>query len=64
MDLLEAFNCIPHRILIVTLHIYGISKSNLMLFYPYLKRRKQNVKLNKTYSLIKELLSASLVKHN
>ena len=64
MDLLEAFNCIPDRILVVTLHVYGISKNNLMLFYPYLKRRKQNVKINKTYSLINELLSVSLVKHS
>ena len=64
MDLLEAFNCIPDRILIVTLHVYGISKNNLMLCYPYLKCRKQNVKINKTYSLINELLSVSLVKHS
>ena len=57
MDLSKAFDCIPHHILIVKLYAYGFSKNILTLFYFYLKRRKQNVKINNTYSLSKELLS-------
>ena len=56
MDLSKAFGCIHHDLLIVKLHTYGFSENSLTFFYSYLKRRKQNVKINNTYSLFKELL--------
>ena len=56
MDLSKAFGCIPHDLLIVKLHTYGFSENSLTFFYSYLKRRQQNVKINNTYSLFKELL--------
>ena len=56
MDLYKAFECIPHDLLIVKLHVYGFSENSLTFFYCYSKRRQQNVKINDTYSLFKELL--------
>ena len=53
MDHSKAFDCIPHDLLIAKLHTYGF-------FYSHLKRRKQNVKINNTYSFFKELLSGVL----
>ena len=38
--------------LVGKLHAYGYSEETLVLFYSYLKRRKQNVKTNSTYSKI------------
>ena len=35
----------------------ALLKTSLRCFYSYLKRHKQNVKINNTYSLFKELLS-------
>ena len=57
MDLSKSFDCIPHDLLIAKLHACGFSESSLTFFYSYIKRRKQNVKNNNTYSLFKELLS-------
>ena len=53
----QSFDCIPHDLLISNLHNYGFSENSLTFFYSYLKRRKQNVKINNTYSFFKELLS-------
>ena len=60
MQLSKAFDCIPHNLLIAKLHAYDVSENSLTFFYSYLKRRKQNVKINNTYSLFKELLSGVL----
>ena len=57
MDLSKAFDCIPHDLLIAKLEAYGINNRTLVLFYSYLKRRKQNVKINNTYSNFQTLLS-------
>ena len=57
MDLSKASDCITNDLLIAKLHAYGFSGNSLTFFYSYLKRRKQNVKINNTYSPFKELLS-------
>ena len=57
MDFSKAFDCIPHDLLIVKLHVYGFSEKIVTFIYSYLKRRKQNVKIENFYSDFLTLLS-------
>ena len=57
MDLSKAFDCIPHDLLIAKLHAYGLDENALVLIYSYLKRRKQSVRINNTYSSFQTILS-------
>ena len=59
MDLSKAFDCIPHELLIAKMHAYGFEINTLVFFYSYLKNRKQNVKINNTYSIFQVLLSGA-----
>ena len=56
MDLSRDFNCIPYDLLIAKMHAYGFSIDSLKIFFSYLKGRKQNVKINSTYSVFQVLL--------
>ena len=56
MDLSKAFDCIPHDLLIAKLHAYGLDENALVLIYSYLKRRKQSVRINNTYSCFQTIL--------
>ena len=55
MDLSKAFDCIPHDLLIAKLYAYGFSEKVLPFYY--LKRRKQNVKINNILSTFQSLIS-------
>ena len=57
MDLSKAFDCIPHDLLIAKLHAYGFSLKAATFIYSYLKRRKQNVKIDDVFSSFQTLLS-------
>ena len=58
MDLSNVFDCIPHGLLITKMHAYGFSIDSLkILFFSYLEGRKQNVRINNTYSVFQVLLS-------
>ena len=45
MDLSKAFDTMPHDLLIAKICVYGFSKDAATLFYLYLKRCKQNVRI-------------------
>ena len=57
MDLLKAFDCIPHDFMIAKLYAYGFSKESLNFIYSYLKGRNQREKINISYSSWKEILN-------
>ena len=57
MDLSKAFDCINHDLLIAKMGAYGFEFDTLVFFYSYLKRRKQNVKINNIFSSFQVLLS-------
>ena len=57
MDLSKAFNCILHQFLIVKMHAYGFDLNSLLCSYSHLKNRKQNVKINNTYSIFQITLT-------
>ena len=57
MDSSKAFDCIPHDLLIAKMEAYGFDFNTLVFFYSYLKRRKQNVKINNIFSAFQVLLS-------
>ena len=54
-DLSKAFDCIPHDLIIAKLEAYGFQIDALRLVYDYLSNRKQRVKLNETYSSLRDI---------
>ena len=56
MGFLKAFDSISHYLLIAKLRAYGFSIDPITFFYSYLKRRKQNVRINNTHSVFQILL--------
>ena len=57
MDLSKAFDSILHDLLIAKMHVFGLPIDAVTIFYSYLKRRKQNVRINNTDSVFQILLS-------
>ena len=57
MDLSKAFDSILHDRLIAKMDACGFSKNSLVFFYSYLKRRKQNVRINNAHGIFQILLS-------
>ena len=57
MDLSKAFNCIPYDLLIAKLYGCRFSEKSAAFLYSYLKRRKQNVKIDDILSTFQSLIS-------
>ena len=50
MGLSNAYDCLPHDLLIVKLEAYGLDKASLNLVNHYLRFRKQRKKIGSSYS--------------
>ena len=57
MGLSKVFYSMPHNLLIAKIYVYGFSINVVILFYLYLKRRKQNVIIIYTRTIFPILLS-------
>ena len=57
MDLSKAFDCVPHDLLIAKMHAYGFDLDTLVLFFSYMKNRKQGVKVNNKIDNFMTLIS-------
>ena len=57
MDLLKAFNCIPHDLLAAKLYACGLSEDAVTFVLWYLKCRKQGLEINDTESVFQTPLS-------
>ena len=56
MDLSNAYDCLPHDLLIAKLGAYGVGIDSLKLLYSYLTHIKQRVKIGSSFSTWKSLL--------
>ena len=56
-DLMNAFDCLSHKLIITKPHAYGFDKQVLELMNSHLSERKQRTKLGGHYSSWKEILS-------
>ena len=57
MDLLKAFNCLSHDLLVAKLEEYGLDTKTLKLMLSYLSGHKQCVKIRNSFSCLKLILS-------
>ena len=57
MDLLKAFDCIPHDLLSAKLFAYGFNGNSLKYIFTYLKKRKQCFHINNFRSDFKSIIS-------
>ena len=60
MNLLKAFDCIPHNLLIAKLLAYGRSDEALAHIFSYLSGQKQSVKKNNCRSIFQLILLGDL----
>ncbi len=54
MDISKAFDCVNDGFLMVKLSAYGLNKDALQLIRNYLSNRQQTVKINNSFSDVKE----------
>ena len=57
IDLYEAFDCLPHKLLLAKLSAYGLSNDTCNLLTSYLSYRKQRVKFSKFRSSWSEIIN-------
>ena len=61
MDLLKAFDCILHDLLIAKLHAYGLGFDTVTLIFTYLKQRKQKVLINNILFMLSGVPQGSIL---
>ena len=54
-DLSKAFDCVNHTLLIAKFAAYGLDEISLKFLLSYLKNRTQKVRINNTYSTLKDI---------
>ena len=64
MNFSKAFDCIPHDLLIAKMSADEFPMDTLFFMYCYLKRRKQNVKINNIENLLKNISFCSTTRLN
>ena len=52
----KAFDCLSHDLLVAKLHASGLDMPSLKLLHSFLTKRRQRVKINKTYSSCSEII--------
>ena len=57
---LEAFDCIPHNLLIAKLNNYGLDRNLLKYINSYLDNRKQFLRINNINSDFNDIISGVL----
>ena len=55
-DLSKAFDCLDHELFIAKLSTHGFSLSALKLIHDYPSNRKQQIKINSSYSGLHEII--------
>ena len=50
MDLLKAYDCLPHDLIIAKLEAYSLNTNSLRFIFDYLSCRKQRTKMGSAYS--------------
>ena len=55
-NLLKAFDCLDHELLIAKLNAYGFSLTALELVHNWVSNRKQQTKINLKYSSFLEIV--------
>ena len=61
MDLLKAFDCILHDLLIAKLHAYGLGFDTVTFIFTYLKQRKQKVLINNILFMLSGVPQGSIL---
>ena len=58
-DLSEAFDCIPHALLVAKLDAYGFNRDTVAYIYSHLKNRKLCIRINGTQSYLGYIISGA-----
>ena len=55
-DLSNAFDCLPHNLLIAKLDAYGFKNYAIYLIFVYLSNKKRRVKINSSFSSFQNII--------
>ena len=58
-DQSNAFDCLPHNLLIAKLDAYGFKNYAIYLIFVYLSKKKRRVKINSSFSSFQNIISGA-----